>query len=276
MLTVIGDRSTPLRGVEGELLDTPLRFGQQGNAFFALVGSTAATLPAGTPSESRRPTPRAGPPKSLTITVTARWFPRQYLAVDKSQEELVSDDTSWNEDRARVGRASAASASRPLWTGAFQMPVAGQVTTAYGFLRYVNGQVEGQHSGLDLACEEGTPVHAAQAGVVVLSTPSTSPARPSSWTTAWGCSHPTATCRSAWPRWGRWSSPATSWAAWAPPASPPAPTCTGRDHGGPVAVDPRILLQADPLQGAEWPAGASGPQAALTPPHQTHAAAPRG
>ncbi|MCL6451536.1 MAG: M23 family metallopeptidase, partial [Acetobacteraceae bacterium] len=170
VLTVTRSQPSSLRSVTGEFLDTPLRFWRRGNAWVALIGIDCSD-PAGQHPvvvegwDSRGLVSQV----ALTVTVTARLFPSQHLWVDRDREVLASDDTLWDQDLARVRAAKSRSASRPLWTGPFQLPVEGEVTSAYGLLRYVNGRVEGQHSGLDLACEEGTPVRAAARGVVALS-----------------------------------------------------------------------------------------------------------
>ncbi|MBM4334074.1 MAG: M23 family metallopeptidase [Deltaproteobacteria bacterium] len=55
-----------------------------------------------------------------------------------------------------------------LWSGAFVRPVSGELTTAFGLRRVINGQPKSPHTGVDLKAEEGTPVLACNSGVVAL------------------------------------------------------------------------------------------------------------
>ena len=58
--------------------------------------------------------------------------------------------------------------ARKIWQGRFLWPVVGLITTPFGDDRiYQPGSVPGFHSGLDIAAPGGTPVSAAQNGVVV-------------------------------------------------------------------------------------------------------------
>jgi hypothetical protein len=54
-----------------------------------------------------------------------------------------------------------------LWQGLFQWPVVGPITTNFGEARsYNGGPVTGHHSGVDIGCDEGTPIAAAAIGRV--------------------------------------------------------------------------------------------------------------
>src|SRR5262249_32668006 len=59
-----------------------------------------------------------------------------------------------------------------LWEGAFRVPLDGVTTGGnFGRRRVLNGQPGSPHSGVDFPAPAGTPVHAAQAGRVVLAEP---------------------------------------------------------------------------------------------------------
>ena len=57
---------------------------------------------------------------------------------------------------------------QPYLDGPFVWPVAGRISSPFGFRRVYNGQPRSPHSGIDLACPEGTPVKAANRGKVAL------------------------------------------------------------------------------------------------------------
>jgi len=55
-----------------------------------------------------------------------------------------------------------------VWRGPFIPPVSGEIISAFGLRRIMNGQPRSSHTGVDLQGEEGTPVLACNRGVVVL------------------------------------------------------------------------------------------------------------
>lgn len=57
--------------------------------------------------------------------------------------------------------------SEKLWSGAFQRPSAGAVTLAYGVVQMVDGQRNGQATGLTYAADPGETITAPQSGKVV-------------------------------------------------------------------------------------------------------------
>ncbi|MCL1830121.1 MAG: peptidoglycan DD-metalloendopeptidase family protein, partial [Oscillospiraceae bacterium] len=56
------------------------------------------------------------------------------------------------------------------WEGVFIQPVSGTITTPFGVYRYTNGsEYATRHAGIDIANAEGTPILAANSGVVLFS-----------------------------------------------------------------------------------------------------------
>jgi murein DD-endopeptidase MepM/ murein hydrolase activator NlpD len=64
-----------------------------------------------------------------------------------------------------------ASLAEPEWSGDFRAPVAAQPTDSFGVRRTFNGKLASVHKGMDFRAALGTPVHAANSGVVVLARP---------------------------------------------------------------------------------------------------------
>jgi murein DD-endopeptidase MepM/ murein hydrolase activator NlpD len=60
------------------------------------------------------------------------------------------------------------SAAEPLWRGDFRAPVQAAPTDSFGTRRTFNGKLASVHKGMDFRAATGTPVHAGNAGVVVL------------------------------------------------------------------------------------------------------------
>lgn len=74
-------------------------------------------------------------------------------------------------DRRLLSRGEAGAVARPLWRGCFRWPLDGTVTVTspFGERRiYNHGLAAWRHQGVDLRAASGTPVLAANAGVVVL------------------------------------------------------------------------------------------------------------
>ena len=101
-----------------------------------------------------------------TFTVTKRTFPVQRLHMSSSEEAKYSAPSV--QEEYRLIFAALARETPRAWHGAFALPVAGRLSTAYGVQRYRNGKRVSVHKGVDLAAPKGTVVRAANAGTVVL------------------------------------------------------------------------------------------------------------
>jgi len=66
----------------------------------------------------------------------------------------------------RVGQTYADGSIARLWDGAFQLPMASEITSSFGNRRLFNGQLKSYHNGVDFRAPLGTPVFATNAGVV--------------------------------------------------------------------------------------------------------------
>ena len=59
----------------------------------------------------------------------------------------------------------------PLWSGPFQRPAQTETSGVFGSARVYNGVKKSQHLGLDFHASIGTPIHATNAGTVILARP---------------------------------------------------------------------------------------------------------
>ncbi len=101
------------------------------------------------------------------VSVVRVAFPTRTLTFDRQQSILLTPDASERE-RRRTEAALRVLRDDQLWVGPFLLPVSGPVSSPYGVLNIYQGQVWGFHGGVDLAVPMGTPVQAANDGIVRL------------------------------------------------------------------------------------------------------------
>jgi murein DD-endopeptidase MepM/ murein hydrolase activator NlpD len=119
--------------------------------------------------------PKQGAPATcqLTIHVTSGKFPTENLHVapqfvEPNPEQLERAKT----EQQRLRDIYATVTPEKLWQGKFRIPLEGVTNGAnFGRRRVLNGKPGSPHSGVDLPATTGTPVHASQAGRVVLAEP---------------------------------------------------------------------------------------------------------
>jgi len=170
-VAVVNAPST-LTSLEGEVFDRPVRFWPTATSteWYGLVGVGAATTPGSHVMTLRGTDVRAQPASGrLSLVVEPRRFETRRLKVDPA---LVNPP---REQAARIAQetkamAEAFSTATPerLWRGQFAAPVPGTATSSFGRLTVMNGQPGGRHQGADFRAASGTPVHAPNAGRVVL------------------------------------------------------------------------------------------------------------
>jgi murein DD-endopeptidase MepM/ murein hydrolase activator NlpD len=149
------------------------RSGSGGRAWFALAGVDVEA--AAGPSELKI-SARLAQGGVREISLPVEILPAHYRTssltvapqfVEPSPEELQRIE----EEKQLKEKVFAVSAPEPLWTGSFQPPVTAAATDSFGTRRTFNGQLASIHKGMDFSAAEGTPVGAANRGVVVLARP---------------------------------------------------------------------------------------------------------
>ena len=111
----------------------------------------------------------SGGHQAVSLAVTPRPFQVSRLSVARS---FVTPPASFLRRLARERKiilAALAAPDRPfLFHRAFVAPLSGKITHDFGAYRYLNGRAMARHSGEDIDAPMGTPVHAANDGIVRL------------------------------------------------------------------------------------------------------------
>jgi murein DD-endopeptidase MepM/ murein hydrolase activator NlpD len=107
---------------------------------------------------------------SELIEVSEGKFATERLQVGKQFVEPSAEQVKRaNEERQKLRDIFDRVTPERLWDGSFRIPLDGVTTGSnFGKRRVLNGTPESPHGGADLPGTTGTPVHAAQRGVVVL------------------------------------------------------------------------------------------------------------
>jgi murein DD-endopeptidase MepM/ murein hydrolase activator NlpD len=110
---------------------------------------------------------------NATLTVKDGRFAVEKLTVtpqfvEPNPEQLSRADA----ERKRLREIFATVTPEKLWNGRFRVPITGATRGGnFGRRRVLNGEPSSPHTGVDFPAPAGTPVHAAQAGRVVLAEP---------------------------------------------------------------------------------------------------------
>ena len=116
----------------------------------------------------------AGNVSSADFPVEVRYksFPGEVIQLNTEKTTILTDRNAAAVNRDKMNAALSASADIQYWKDEFTRPVQGYVTSLFGTQRIYNtGVVYSYHKGLDLANKQGTPVHSANRGRVVLAEP---------------------------------------------------------------------------------------------------------
>jgi murein DD-endopeptidase MepM/ murein hydrolase activator NlpD len=163
------DGVTDPRAVSGMIAGEPLHFVRAGDGRVSALapvpidatGSLTATVviadDIGTDTVRARVPVAPGGYPSERLTVAPRFSGRPDTALQRRIDE---------EGRRAAAVAQAAHETPRLWSGAFQRPRPGRITSGYGRARVFNGSVQSRHMGTDFAGAVGAPVRAVNRGVV--------------------------------------------------------------------------------------------------------------
>jgi murein DD-endopeptidase MepM/ murein hydrolase activator NlpD len=105
----------------------------------------------------------------LQIPVAAAVYPSTTIKVAPKYVEPPKENMARIEEEQKIKKQAFSSSSpEPEWNGTFEAPAETSITSVFGSGRLYNGIVSHPHLGLDFRAAIGTPVHAANAGTVLL------------------------------------------------------------------------------------------------------------
>ena len=167
--------SQPASEVHATWLKLPIVFAkaEQGNNWYALAGVDVEQEPGTYPLEWTATTLDGHSLHAIQkIAVQAASYRTTALHVE---QKFVEPDAATlkqiTADKAVKEEAYAHQASEPLWTGSFRSPVRSAPTDSFGTRRMFNGKLASIHRGTDFHAPAGTPVAAANDGVVIIAQP---------------------------------------------------------------------------------------------------------
>jgi hypothetical protein len=103
------------------------------------------------------------------FNVVEKKFPSERLNVDLRHVRLSdADQARVAQEQVFLNSNYAASPSRPYFTRPFLIPLDSHITSIYGARRVFNDEKQTQHLGTDFRAWPGVPIHATNAGKVVV------------------------------------------------------------------------------------------------------------
>jgi murein DD-endopeptidase MepM/ murein hydrolase activator NlpD len=105
--------------------------------------------------------------QTIPFEIIAGKYRTDVLKVDSARVNPSKKNIKRSRKEARrVGQTYADGSSARLWNGAFQLPMSSEITSPFGNRRLFNGQLKSYHNGVDFRAPVGTPVFAANSGIV--------------------------------------------------------------------------------------------------------------
>lgn len=107
--------------------------------------------------------------KTIAFHVTGKSYKIQRLAIKNKRKvnPYQKDMPRIFSDKKRINTALSTFSDKQPKNLMLHQPVTGRISSIYGLRRYFNNQPRKPHSGQDIAAPQGTPVQAAESGVVV-------------------------------------------------------------------------------------------------------------
>jgi len=105
--------------------------------------------------------------RAIPFEIVAGKYRTDVLKVDSARVNPSKKNINRTKKEARQVKQTYADGSiAGLWDGDFQLPMTSEITSPFGNKRLFNGQLKSYHNGVDFRAPIGTPVFAANSGVV--------------------------------------------------------------------------------------------------------------
>src|SRR5579859_3676766 len=168
-------RTQHLKEVTASFLGQKIEFrhNKECDCWYALAGVSLETKPGVYPLQvSGRRTDDADVDLRFDVRVRAAHYPFSKITLPPAFVEPPKEvEPQIAAAEAAKKQAFATTDPNPLWSGPFQRPAEAETSGVFGTARIVNGVQKAQHKGLDFRVSTGTPVHATNAGTVILARP---------------------------------------------------------------------------------------------------------
>jgi len=161
-----------LYDLRGELWDQKFPFFPVGDGYASLVG-VRASCPPGDYDIALTGTDAYDKPVRLAgkVTVADGGYIKEEIEIAAAEKKALFDPALEEKKRleyAKEEKLLTRNRDDQLWAGTFVVPTTGKVTSPFGtYRKFSTGGTE-RHLGMDIATREGTPVRAANRGVVML------------------------------------------------------------------------------------------------------------
>lgn len=136
-----------------------------GGVWYAYIGLGQYLSVGGYPLEI---TSEAGTIASGSVTISEGGFVFEDITLPPSSIDLLQDQAAIDAERATLAQVYEQFTPDRLWSGPWIVPAQGNISDPFGTQRSINGGPYGGHSGVDIANETGTPIHASAGGIVAL------------------------------------------------------------------------------------------------------------
>jgi murein DD-endopeptidase MepM/ murein hydrolase activator NlpD len=160
--------------VDGEWLGRKIEFfpGRSGQGWFALAGVDVEGAVGPSSLNIHVRTGNSTRDLSRTVEIHAAHYRTGALIVPPKFVEPAPEDMEQIKAEEQLkAKVFAASALEPLWSANFRAPVTAAPTDSFGTRRMFNGKLASIHKGMDFRAAVGTPVRAANGGMVVVARP---------------------------------------------------------------------------------------------------------
>ena len=161
--------SSRIQAVSGSWFGHDVQFSRSTDAWYGLAGIPVETPPGSYILRLNETSASGKITISTSVRIGVAKYPRISIQVAKRFTEPSAEQLKVIAADKQVKETTFAhETAERLWDGPFLPPVDKPISDVFGTERVFNGQVQSRHLGLDFAAPAGTPVHAINAGKVVL------------------------------------------------------------------------------------------------------------